>query len=40
MSKNVRVDLTNDERIAQNIIGLNTEHTHFNMRENSIDNLL
>lgn len=40
MAKNVRVNLTNDEKLAQNIIGLNTEHVHFNMNEGSIDEML
>lgn len=36
--KDVRINLTNDEKMAQSIVGL--EGTQFNMKEDSINNLL
>lgn len=38
--KNPRINLTEKEKIAQELIGLNTEHVHFNMQEHSINDVL
>lgn len=38
--KNVRVNLTNDEKLAQELIGLNKEHMHFNMNEQNIEDVI
>lgn len=35
--KDVRLKLTEDEKIAQQIIGLDKEHTHFNMNEPNLE---
>lgn len=40
MGKNVRLNLTQDEKIAQNVIGLNKEHINFNMAENNIEDII
>lgn len=40
MAKNVRLNLTQDEKMAQNIIGLDTEHTRFNMSEGNIEDII
>lgn len=36
----IRLNLTEDEKLAQNIIGLNNEHSHFNMSEHNIEDIL
>jgi hypothetical protein len=40
MAKNVRLNLTNDEKLAQNLIGLDKEHVNFNMSEGNIDDII
>lgn len=40
MKKDVRLNLTNDEKIAQKVIGLNKEHEFFNMNEGNIEDVI
>lgn len=40
MAKNVRLNLTENERMAQKIVGLEQEHSSFNMAEHDINNVL
>ena len=38
--KDVRLGLTENERIAQNIVGLNTDSLNFNMSEGNIGDII
>lgn len=38
--KDVRLGLTENEKIAQNIVGINTNHQNFNMAEGTIDEII
>lgn len=40
MAKNVRLDLTENEKLAQQVIGLNNEYLNFNMAEGTIDEII
>lgn len=40
MAKNVRLNLTEDEKIAQNMLGLNKEYANFNMSEGNIEDII
>ena len=40
MGKNVRLNLTQDEKIAQSVIGLNKARTDFNMSEGNIEDII
>lgn len=38
--KEVRLNLTDNEKIAQNVLGLNSDYSTFNMKEKDINNLI
>lgn len=38
--KNVRLGLTENEKLAQQVVGLNTEHANFHMAEGSISEII
>ena len=38
--KKVRLNLTESEKLAQNIIGLENEHINFNMSEGTVDQII
>lgn len=40
MAKNVRLNLTEDEKLAQQVIGLNNDYLNFNMAEGTIDEII
>lgn len=40
MAKNVRLNLTEDEKLAQQVIGLNNDYLNFHMAEGNIDKLI